>query len=469
MAADAPGSTLQEEATCDTDEIKIVPAHDPNAKAVAPSGDVLPGQMLSYTVEYENTGLGIAYEVYIIDQLDPNLDDNNSLVIQNGGVFYPASHQIFWDIGTLLPGQQGKVTFQVNVKATTPNGTQIINTADVHFPSAGEVTPTNAVINTVRTLVATPQEIESIAGLPVDILLEGQDLYYSPLTYTITSEPLYGVLTGTLPALTYLPMDDQPRLETFEFTVSNWLETSDPAKVTLHLLPDPNDSLAPQVVSTYPADNQTGVLVYTQPVTLGMYLPALQVRFSEPISAATVTSATFNLNGVPGDAFYDTLQGKAYFYPAQPLATDTTYTAALSSGIRDLIGNPLAGTTWSFTTQPLRALRFGFPGAQPAWDFGLLYGTAPVSQTVNLISEGLRATTIQSVSLSGPARNAFTIDDSCTGERLERAQSCALVIWVNPLLLRTTQLQLSVLSDAPTITAPVRAAKPTVWLPCMRR
>ena len=54
---------------------------DPN-EVFGPSGQVSPGQILSYTIQFENEGQGTAYGVYVTDVLDLNIDDT-TLTIGN--------------------------------------------------------------------------------------------------------------------------------------------------------------------------------------------------------------------------------------------------------------------------------------------------------------------------------------------------------------------------------------------------
>jgi ribosomal protein L21E len=80
---------------------------------------------------------------------------------------------------------------------------------------------------------------------------------------------------------------------------------------------------------------------------------ALAAVFSEAMDPSTVNSATFILMQgatlVPGTVTY--LGVTAAFVPTTALAYNTMYTATISTGAKDLAGNPLAANyQWSFTT-----------------------------------------------------------------------------------------------------------------------
>lgn len=99
---------------------------------------------------------------------------------------------------------------------------------------------------------------------------------------------------------------------------------------------------APTVTSTSPADAETGVDVGT----------VITATFSEDIDETTL-AGEFTVNGVNGQAEYDSDTMTATFTPDADLAYNTTYTAAISTGVTDLDGNAMeAEKTWSFTTVP---------------------------------------------------------------------------------------------------------------------
>src|SRR6202166_3552097 len=73
--------------------------------------------------------------------------------------------------------------------------------------------------------------------------------------------------------------------------------------------------------------------------------------FSKAMNLATINSSTFTVSGVSGTITHDASNTVFTFTPSSPLAVSTVYSAALSTGVRDLFGNALATNfVWSFTT-----------------------------------------------------------------------------------------------------------------------
>jgi hypothetical protein len=61
-------------------------------------------------------------------------------------------------------------------------------------------------------------------------------------------------------------------------------------------------------------------------------------------------SKTSDLVNLPATVSYDAGSHTATLHPSAPLSASTTYRVALSGRIKDVAGNPLAWTTWTFTT-----------------------------------------------------------------------------------------------------------------------
>ena len=104
------------------------------------------------------------------------------------------------------------------------------------------------------------------------------------------------------------------------------------------------DTTDPTVSATTPAINATGVALNQ----------GIAATFSEPMDPLTITSGNVTLAGPGGIAVTGTvgyIGTTATFTPTSALAPDTTFTATITTGAKDLAGNPLAHDfIWSFTT-----------------------------------------------------------------------------------------------------------------------
>jgi RHS repeat-associated protein len=81
--------------------------------------------------------------------------------------------------------------------------------------------------------VATSQTITTNEGTAANILLSGSDIDADALTYSITTQPLNGVLTGTAPNITYTPNGDFSGSDGLTFLVNDGLLDSIIATVTI--------------------------------------------------------------------------------------------------------------------------------------------------------------------------------------------------------------------------------------------
>ncbi len=104
-----------------------------------------------------------------------------------------------------------------------------------------------------------------------------------------------------------------------------------------------SDITPPAISSTSPTNGATGIAVNA----------AISVTFREPMTAATITRATFSVKtgstDVPGTVDYSGTT--ATFTPTGNLVYSTTYTATVTTAAKDLAGNALASNyVWNFTT-----------------------------------------------------------------------------------------------------------------------
>ena len=93
------------------------------------------------------------------------------------------------------------------------------------------------VSNTVTSVNDRPVAATITKSLAEDsstaITLSGTDVESAPLTYTISTPPAFGVLSGTPPNLTYNPAVNFNGSDEFEFTVSDGTLVSSPGIVSL--------------------------------------------------------------------------------------------------------------------------------------------------------------------------------------------------------------------------------------------
>ncbi|MFZ4474978.1 MAG: DUF7619 domain-containing protein [Saprospiraceae bacterium] len=161
----------------------IVASYDPNDKQVYPSSALTPaaivdGQVLTYTIRFQNMGNYPTSSVRILDTLDKNLDVATLQIIS-------ASHPFTWrllaqnilefnfDPIHLTPaefgntGSQGFVKYAVMAKKTLMLGDNIYNRAHIFFDYNAAIV-TNLCKNTVHSpeLTHTPENIKPLSIVP---------------------------------------------------------------------------------------------------------------------------------------------------------------------------------------------------------------------------------------------------------------------------------------------------------------
>ncbi|MCK4775501.1 MAG: DUF1566 domain-containing protein, partial [Candidatus Krumholzibacteria bacterium] len=112
----------------------------------------------------------------------------------------------------------------------------------------------------------------------------------------------------------------------------------------------PDDKTPSPVVSTIPPSGATNVPVDA----------VITTTFREDMDSSTVNNSTFTLQYNPpvsGTVTYDKITRIATFIPDSLLALATTYTATITTGVKNLSGTPLASNhSWSFTIVPTFSL-----------------------------------------------------------------------------------------------------------------
>jgi hypothetical protein len=175
---------------------------------------------------------------------------------------------------------------------------------------------------------------------------------------------------------------------------------------------------APTVTAVVPAIGATNV-----PVS-----QVLSAAFSEAMTPATISAATFTVTGpggvaVPGAISYSGLV--ATFTPTANLDYDTLYTATITTGAEDLAGTGLASSTvWTFTTvTPIPAVISTVPvnGATGV----------PVAQVISAtFNETMKCATLTSTTftVTGPGTTAVAGTVGCSGSTATFTPGAALTV-----------------------------------------
>jgi subtilisin len=158
-----------------------------------------------------------------------------------------------------------------------------------------------------------------------------------------------------------------------------------------------SDTTAPTVTSTSPANSATGITVTS----------SITATFSEAVQSPTVTGTTFTLKNSAGTSITGTVtlstdSRVATFKPSSALAYSTSYTAAVTNGIKDLAGNLLTPKSWSFTT-----------AAQSDTTSPTVTSTSPATSATGItVTSSITATFSEAVQSPTVTGTTFTLKNS---------------------------------------------------------
>ena len=172
------------------------------------------------------------------------------------------------------------------------------------------------------------------------------------------------------------------------------------------------DTIAPTVTGRTPASGATGQAVASK----------VTATFSEALAAGSVSGATFTLKNAAGTTIsssvaYDTATRIATLTPTASLAFGTTYTATLSGGtaaIRDVSNNPLASTSWSFTTVAAPDTTAPTATTSPAANATAVSPTGNITATFSENTTGVSGTTFTLKNAAGTSVAAVVTYNATT-------------------------------------------------------
>ncbi|HYO39331.1 MAG TPA: Ig-like domain-containing protein [Nocardioidaceae bacterium] len=242
-------------------------------------------------------------------------------------------------------------------------------------PTIGAPTAANASA-TVRWTAPASNGGSAITGYSVRVFNGATQVGTPRVVGNVTSTVVTGLTNGTA--------------YTFDVAAINSVGTGTVSGRSAAATPR-TEFVAPTVTGRSPAVGATAVAQTTN----------VTATFSEPVTGVSPTTFTVrNAAGatVPGSTVtYDATTRVATFNPggatASNLAADSTYTVALTNGVRDAAGNPLAPTTWTFVTGPRPVVSARTPAS----------GATGVARNANVsatFSEGVTGWTAANVTMS---------------------------------------------------------------------
>ena len=157
-----------------------------------------------------------------------------------------------------------------------------------------------------RAPVASDVSVTTPEDTAAAVTLDGTDPDGDALTYTVTSSPAHGTLSGTAPNLTYTPAGDYSGPDSFTYTVSDGTLTSAPATVSITVTPV-NDAPTVAIVAASCLGDTAGQLSVTtsdvegaNPTVTGSSSNTALVRNSDIVVSGSGANRTVTVSGVSG-------------------------------------------------------------------------------------------------------------------------------------------------------------------------
>lgn len=304
---------------CDT----VRTSYDPNEILVSPTGNILNGTELQYTVHFENMGNDTAHNVHVMDTLSNDVDLSsmrivmasavmNTVFIREGGYnvvkfdfpnikLLDSAHNAFND---------GMVIYTIKTKTGLPHGTPITNRAGIYFDD-NEVVMTNTAVNhilvpTINVSPATSTICYTDTARFTVTSISLKQPYYHWLVNGVhvgSNSPSYeavGLANGsTVKCLLYNPAHDTVIVESNEVVVT--VETA-PVAGSISGLAAVCESATVMMSATVPggAWSVTGGASVAAGVVSGISAGTATITYSVTNSCATaVATKSITVNPLP--------------------------------------------------------------------------------------------------------------------------------------------------------------------------
>jgi Bacterial Ig-like domain/Right handed beta helix region/FG-GAP repeat len=208
--------------------------------------------------------------------------------------------------------------------------------------------------DTTAPIISSTQPSDGATDVAVNISLlatfsetmDPDTLTTANFTLSSGGTPVTGTVGHSATTVTFTPSTDLAPVTAYTATITTGVKDAAGNPLAADYtwsFTTAGDTTSPTVLSTHPTSNAVDVVLNS----------SINATFSEPMDPSTITTATFTVNGgggpVAGAVGY--VGATATFTPSANLASTTVYTATITTGAKDLAGNPLAADyTWSFTS-----------------------------------------------------------------------------------------------------------------------
>ena len=205
------------------------------------------------------------------------------------------------------------------------------------------------VLSTVPANLATPVALNSKVSATFSAPMDAATITTTTFTLSQAGSPVGGSVALLGATATFTPTVNLAASTTYGATIKAGVKDL----TGKALVADYN-----WVFTTGAVIDSSPTVTSTDPANLAVHVPLNQkinALFSKAMDSTTLTSTTFTVkqgnNAVPGLLTYVAANAIATFVPTSSLAPGTTYTCTVTTGAKDLAGNPLAANfVWTFTT-----------------------------------------------------------------------------------------------------------------------
>ncbi|MBW8183305.1 Ig-like domain-containing protein [Shewanella nanhaiensis] len=152
---------------------------------------------------------------------------------------------------------------------------------------------------------STPQSIPVTEDTPTSVTLTATDIDLDVLSYSLTSSPNNGVLSGTLPNLTYTPNSDYNGADTFSFKVNDGFTDSNTATISINVSPVNDTPSANNQSIPVVEDIPTSITLTATDIDLDSLSYSLLTSPANGSLSGTLPNLTYTpaANYVGGDSF----------------------------------------------------------------------------------------------------------------------------------------------------------------------